>query len=369
MLKQTDPHKNYLAYREEIDSEIKKVLNSGWYILGEQVKSFEKNFSNYLNIKNCVGVANGTDAIELALRSINVGYGDKVITVSHTAVATVSAIIRTGAEPLFVDVDEHTFNMDCEHLLEILHEWKGPMPKAIIPVHMYGQPAKIDTILEIAKNFEIPVVEDCAQAHGASLKEKKVGTYGDIGCFSFYPTKNLGAIGDGGMVVTENDQIAKKIKSIRQYGWEKRYISKINGINSRLDELQAAILNVKLKYLENMNSKRREIANIYNHNLEKLDLKLPQINDNETHAFHQYVIQLKERDTLKRFLEKNNIGTSILYPTPIHLQPAYKKANVLAVSLQNTEKIAKNILCLPIYPEMTNKHVNCICDFISEFFS
>ena len=202
-----------------------------------------------------------------------------------------------------------------------------------------------------------------------NLRKKKVGTFGDIGCFSFYPTKNLGALGDGGMVVTENDQIAKKIKSLRQYGWKERYISKVNGINSRLDELQAAILNVKLKYLKNMNSKRREIASIYNHNLKKLDLKLPQINHNETHAFHQYVIQSKERDPLKRYLEKNNIGTSILYPTPIHLQPAYKKEKFLVLPLQNTEEIAKNILCLPIYPEMADKDVNFICNVISEFFS
>ena len=185
--------------------------------------------------------------------------------------------------------------------------------------------------------------------------------------FSFYPTKNLGALGDGGMVVTENDQIAKKIKSLRQYGWKERYISKVNGINSRLDELQAAILNVKLKYLKNMNSKRREIASIYNHNLKKLDLKLPQINHNETHAFHQYVIQSKERDPLKRYLEKNNIGKSIFYPTPINLQPAIKK--IFSITSSKYRKIAKNILCLPIYPEMADKDVNFICNVISEFFS
>jgi dTDP-4-amino-4,6-dideoxygalactose transaminase len=368
MIKQTDPLQNYLKYQNEIDIAIKDVLDSGWYILGKQVKLFEKEFASYLNSNYSTGVANGTDALELALYAIETKPDDKVITVSHTAVATTSAIKRAGADPVFVDINEKSFNLDPNILNDLLLNWSGKMPKAIIPVHIYGFPAEMESIMEIASRFDLAVIEDCAQAHGAEVNGKKIGSFGDLGCFSFYPTKNLGALGDAGIVCTSSSLLSEKLHILRQYGWKERYISSINGVNSRLDEIQASVLRVKLKYLDKMNKDRIRIANIYNNRLKETPLILPDISLNKKHVYHQYVIKSEKRDDLASFLKENNIGTHIHYPVPVHQQKAYKDIVPLKYPLVKTEKISKQILSLPMFPEMSDQMAHKVCDFIYLFF-
>jgi len=287
MILQCNPKAGYFGHKKEIDEAVFRVLDSGWYILGDECQAFESEFSRFNQSDFALGVANGTDAIELALRAVGVGSGDQVITVSHTAVATVSAISRVGAEPVFVDIlDDYT--LDPEQLEAVLKQTKA---KAVIVVHLYGQPADMNSIMPIAEQFNVAVIEDCAQAHGALFNGKKVGSFGIAGCFSFYPTKNLGAIGDGGMLVTNNKEVFENTKIIRQYGWKERYISEVQGINSRLDELQAAILRIKLKYLQQSNLQRQKIARFYFDNLSDTHLFLPVNKSVTEHVFHQFVVR------------------------------------------------------------------------------
>jgi dTDP-4-amino-4,6-dideoxygalactose transaminase len=357
------PKAGYLANKAEIDDAVLKVMDSGNYILGEEVKSFEKEFAKFTEVEHALGVASGTDALELALRACGIGPGDSVVTVSHTAVATVSAIDRCGAIPIFADIDEHSYTMSPDSLLDLMKKCYKLKPKAVIPVHLYGHPADMENIKGIADEFKMPVIEDCAQAHGARYKGKTVGSIGDVGCFSFYPTKNLGAIGDGGMVTTDNVELYDKIHALRQYGWKERYVSSIKGINSRLDEIQAAILRVKLKYLDDGNSKRNEIACFYSEALKNTSITVPTISCHVNHIFHQYVVRHENRDELKNKLYQEGIGTAIHYPLPVHLQPAYMKNRKL-VSLKNTEGIYKRILSLPMYPELAKDQL----DYISRKF-
>lgn len=356
---QCNPKAGYLANKSEIDNAILRVLDSGNYILGEEVKAFEKEFAKFTEVEFALGVASGTDALELALRACGIGIGDRVVTVSHTAVATVSAIERCGAIPMFVDIDEDSYTMSPVSLSDLMKKCYKLKPKAVIPVHIYGHPADMDKILEIADEFNMSVIEDCAQAHGTKYNGIRVGSIGDVGCFSFYPTKNLGAIGDGGMVTTKNIGIYDKIHALRQYGWKERYVSSIKGINSRLDEIQATILRVKLKYLDGDNFKRIKIADFYSKVLKNTIVTVPKVARHAGHIFHQYVVRYKNRDYLKEKLSHEGVGTSIHYPLPVHLQPAYMKSRKF-VSLKNTEGIYKGILSLPMYPELNKKQLDYI---------
>ena len=330
------------------------------------MEGFEKEFATYLKVSSCVGVASGTDALEIALRACGIGSGDGVFTVSHTAVATVSAIERTGATPILVDIDPTTYTLDLNSFQNSLK--LHPRPKAVIPVHLYGHPADMESILEIARKNGLYVIEDCAQAHGAILHGRKVGTWGDLSAFSFYPTKNLGAFGDGGAVATNDPNLAEKVRVLREYGWKERYVSSIPGLNSRLDELQADLLRVKLKYLDQENARRKEIAHRYDRALSKTNFISPKVREGATSVYHQYVIQNKDRDKLRFFLEQNSVKTSIHFPVPVHRQPAYKdRVKVSPQGLPNTDKVCEEILSLPMYPQLENQEVEYVAGLLMEW--
>jgi dTDP-4-amino-4,6-dideoxygalactose transaminase len=360
---QTNPLANYLAHRDEIDEAIRRTLESGWYILGNEVESFEHEYAEYLGARHAIGVGNGTAALYLALRVCDVGPGDTVITVSHTAVATVAAIELTGANPLLVDVEPSSLAIAVKRLEEAIDELSGSI-KAIVPVHLYGQPANITEIMRIATRHGIRVIEDCAQAHGAEWNGQKVGTFGDAAAFSFYPTKNLGALGDGGAVVTNDEALARRVRSLREYGWEQRYVSEVAGVNSRLDELQAAILRVKLRHLDDENRRRANIAHKYSSALVDYPIVLPDALPNARHVYHQYVVRTPERDSLQAFLRQRGIGTGIHYPVPIHQQPAYAGRISIYGSLAETESAAGEILSLPMFPELTEEQVDQVIEQI-----
>ncbi|MGR3221269.1 MAG: DegT/DnrJ/EryC1/StrS family aminotransferase [Candidatus Anammoxibacter sp.] len=362
---QTNPKASYLSYKEEIDRAIANVLDSGWYILGREVSSFEDEFSKYIGVNHTIGVANGTDALELALRACGIGHGDTVVTVSNTAVATCAAIVRCGAIPQFVDIVPETYTLDPAKLEDLLKAPFTKKPKAVIVVHLYGNAADVSAIISLADKYEFFVIEDCAQAHGAELNGRKLGGWGNIAAFSFYPTKNLGAIGDGGAIVTNDSMLYERVRLLREYGWKERYISDLAGTNSRLDELQAAILRVKLKYLKKDNQRRLTIAEYYTKSLQQTSLKLPCVADNVLHVFHQYVIRSKKRDQLREALREEGIGTLIHYPVPIHNQPAYEKYNLPEISLVNTEKAALEILSLPMYPQLSGKELDVVVKAIT----
>ena len=358
----SNPKAQYKAYKDDIDSAIKKVLESGWYVLGEEVVLFEQEFADYVGVPYGIGVGSGTEAIHLALACCDIGREDEVITVSHTATATVAAIELTGAMPVLVDVEPDFFTMAPDKLEAAI----TPRTKAIVPIHMYGHPADMDPILQIAKRYGLRVIEDCAQAHGAMYKNKRVGSFGVMACFSFYPTKNLGALGDGGMVVTADEKLAQKASLLRQYGWAERYSSHFAGWNTRLDEIQAAVLRVKLRHLDADNAKRAAIAQLYDSELACNDKILPQKRDDSTHVYHLYVIRSANRDELLAHLKENNIGAAIHYPAPIHQQRAYEKLPGHD-NLPVTEHICKEILSLPIYPELARSDVIRITETITAF--
>lgn len=360
----SNPKAQYLSYKKEIDEAISRVLKSGWYILGDEVVKLEKEFADFIGVSFGVGTGSGTEALHLALCACGIGHGDEVITVSHTAVATVCAIELTGASPHFVDIEPQFYTIATEKIKAAI----TPNTKAIIPVHIYGQPADMEPVLEVAKEHNLWVIEDCAQAHGALYKGKRIGSLGDIGCFSFYPTKNLGAIGDGGMILTENEELAKKARLLREYGWAERYVSHFPGWNTRLDEIQAAILRVKLKHLDEDNLKRRQLADIYKSKLSQTSLTLPKVRNGVSHVYHLYVVRLEKRDRLLSFLREKNIGASIHFPVPIHLQPAYSHLEGRDTLLE-TEKAAEHILTLPMYPELSASDISQIIQAIEEFVS
>lgn len=368
---QANPKAGYLAQKDDIDGAFKRVMESGSYILGQEVRSFEQEFASYIGVGNAVGVASGTDALEIALRACDIGPGDIVFTVSHTAVATIAAIERSGAVSVLVDIDPKTYTMDPGCLEKAIAYYKKDntsyFPKAIIPVHLYGSPADMSAVMDIAKRSQLIVIEDCAQAHGAKLDGKNVGTFGEIGTFSFYPTKNLGAFGDGGIVVCDDKGLADNVRALREYGWKERYVSAFSGLNSRLDELQAAILRVKLKKLDSDNARRREIASLYNEILESTNLLLPSENANILHACHLYVVQTDKQKGLQRYLRDHGVGTAIHYPVPVHLQPAYKEILIGLEGLKITEIVCGRILSLPMYPQMTNEQVEKVCTCIKEW--
>ena len=364
---QCSPKANYLARKAEIDSAVAKVLAEGSYILGKEVGAFEQDFAAYIGVADAVGVANGTDALHLALRACGVGPGDCVITVSHTAVATVAAIELAGATPILADIDPVSFTIDPKSVEGIIRNFSAGRLKAIVPVHLYGQPANMRAIMDIASEHGLLVVEDCAQSHGAEFQGRKTGSFGDLATFSFYPTKNLGAIGDGGMVVTNDPSLARQVRLLREYGWQERYVSYFAGTNSRLDELQAAILRVKLKYLDHDNRRRQLIAQRYGSALAESAITLPQTSPDATHVFHQYVVRAAKRDDLKTYLGNRGIGTLIHYPVPVHQQPAYAEKLPAVVELRQTETIATQILSLPMYPELTDEQIDTVCELITSW--
>ena len=361
-----DPKANYLVHKEEIDQAIHRVLDSGWYILGQEVAAFEQEFAHYLGVGHAIGVASGTDALEIALRACGVGMGDAVITVSHTVVATVAAIELVGATPVLVDIDPQTFTLDPNRLEEAISQHQGNRLKAIILVHLYGHPAEMPAIMDIARRHDLYVIEDCAQSHGAAIQGRKAGAWGDLAAFSFYPTKNLGALGDGGAVVTDDSHLAQKVRLLREYGWQQRYISDLAGMNSRLDEIQAAVLRVKLQYLDQENAQRRQLAEIYNDMLSATPLILPQTHPDVDSVYHQYVVKSRERDLLKEFLKANSVGTLIHYPIPVHRQPAYQdRVSIGSGGLPETERVCQEILSLPMYPQMTSEQAHRVAELIA----
>ena len=367
---QADPRAGYLVQRTAIDAALTRVFEGGVYILGREVEMFEAAFADYIGVRHAIGVGSGTDAIELALRASNIGAGDLVFTVSHTAVATVAAIERAGATAVLVDVEPGTYTMAPHELSRALRMTRPGRPAAVLPVHIYGQPAELSELAEIARVHDLRLIEDCAQSHGALYCGEPTGSFGDVACFSFYPTKNLGALGDGGMVVTSDPTLAVALREIREYGWRDRYVSARIGINSRLDAIQAAILGVKLRTLTADNARRQTIAARYDAGLAGLPLALPVRRPNATHVFHQYVIRLAERDALRNRLGASGVGTGIHYPVPVHRQPAYSGRLTCGPSgLGVTERAASQILSLPIYPQLMDEAVDRVIAEIRAFFT
>jgi dTDP-4-amino-4,6-dideoxygalactose transaminase len=357
--------RQYHSIKEEIDEAILRVLESGSFILGENVKLFEKEFASYCGVKYGIGVASGSDALMLSLRALGISRGDEVITVANTFVSTVDAILHCQAKPILVDIDPETYTIDTSKIEERITS----KTKAIIPVHLYGHPADMDPIIEIAEKHGLYIVEDACQAHGAEYKGKRVGSFGDVACFSFYPSKNLGAFGDGGIVVTNSEEIATKIEMLRNYGQKEKYRHVLVGYNSRLDELQAAILRVKLKYLDRWNEMRRKNARHYDELLENVsEVKTPIEKKWAKHVYYIYVIRCENRDELRAWLNSKGVSTGIHYPTPIHLQEAYRDLNYSEGSFKIAEKYADEILSLPMFPELTRDEIGFISKCIFEFY-
>lgn len=355
--------KQYYSIKDEIDQAIKEVLEGGWFILGENVEEFEKEFANYCGAKFGIGVGSGTEALHLALLACGIGQGDEVITVPNTVVPTICAISFANAKPVFVDIDPQTYTIDISKIEQRI----TIKTKAILPVHLYGHPADMDPILEIAKRYNLKVIEDASHAHGAEYKNKKVGSIGDAGCFSFYPTKNLGSYGDGGIVIINDEKIAKKVRLLRNYGQIKRDKYLIKGYDSRLDEIQATILRVKLKKLDEWNESRRENAKVYDRLLNKNKLGLPVEKNYAKHVYYLYVITYKFRDKLQEFLKSKGIETLIHYPAPVHLQKAYKDLGYKRGNFPVTERFAEEIVSLPIYSELEKNQIETIAEAINSF--
>lgn len=354
---------DYQLIKDEIEKAVFEVLASGHYILGPNVSLFEEEFSKYIGAKHTVSCANGTDALLLSLMALGIKQGDEVITASHSFFATSEAIALACAKPVFADIQENDFNIDPLKIEKLITK----NTKAIIPVHLYGQPCDILKVVEIAKKHNLFVIEDCAQAVGAKLNGKSIGIFGDIGTISFFPTKNLGAFGDAGAIVTNNKELANKIRQLRFHGSSKRYIHDYIGLNSRLDEIQAAILRVKLKYLDKWNLKRQKAAEYYNELFKNVkDVIIPSVKPNSHHIFHQYTIRLQKRDLVYEKLKESGVETIIYYPIPIHLQKAFDYLNCKSNSLPVTEKICNEILSLPVYPDIQKDDQEYIVEVIKK---
>jgi len=359
-----NPSEQFKSYQTEIENAVMSVMRGNCYVLGKEVALLEQEFADYIGTTSAVGVANGTDAIELALRALNIGPGDEVITVSHTAVATVAAIEAAGATPVLVDVEPKFYTLNPIQLKEVITS----KTKSLIAVHLYGQSTDMEAITSFCHKHNIFLIEDASQAHGAKYKGQRLGSFGEIGCFSCYPTKNLGAIGDAGLMTTNNIDLATKLRMLREYGYVDR-ISKYPGRNSRLDELQATVLRVKLKYLDIDNEKRRKLAKYYFDNLSELPIHLPTIRAGVESVFHLFVIQVENRQNLLAYLKKEGILVGIHYPLPIHLQPAYANRISTAKDMSITENLVKKIISLPIYPELSINDAKKIVHALKKFFN
>ena len=352
----------YLKFKEEYERAVLDVLNSGLYILGEKVEEFEVKFANFVGVKYCVGVNSGLDALLLAIRALGITEGDEVIVPANTYIASVLGVTENRAIPIFVEPDDF-YNIDPSKIENAI----TCKTKAIMAVHLYGQPASMRHILELAKKYNLYIIEDCAQAHGAMYKGKNVGTFGDVGCFSFYPTKNLGAFGDGGAVVTNNSKVVKKIKLLRNYGCAKKYYHEIEGINSRLDEIQAALLNVKLEHLNELIEERQKIANRYLKMIKNSLIQLPKIQNEVKHTWHLFVVRCKWRNMLIEFLKKNGISTQIHYPIPPHLSKAYSRLGYKRGSFPITEGFADTVVSIPLYNGMEDNEILYVIDRLNAF--
>lgn len=349
--------------RAELDAAWARVRDSGWYVLGEEVEAFEHEYATYCGARHCVGVANGLDALILALRALDVGPGDEVIVPSNTYIATWLAVSAVGATPVPVEPDEATYNIDPTLIPAAI----TPRTKVILPVHLYGQPADLDPILALAKAHGLTVVEDAAQAHGARYKGRRIGAHGDVVCWSFYPGKNLGAMGDAGAITTNREDVADRIRALRNYGSRVKYVNEVQGVNSRLDPLQAAILRVKLKHLDTWNERRRAIAATYQNGLAGTGLALPQVPDWADSVWHLYVVRSHARDQLQQALTEAGIGTLIHYPIPPHRQAAYASLGYGACSFPRAEAIAQQVLSLPMGPHLSEKQIAQVVKCISQF--
>lgn len=355
----------YQMIKEEIKIAIDEVLESGNYIMGPTVKKFEESLAEYCGVKYAIGVANGTDALLLTLDALGIGPGDEVITTPFTFFASAEVVSQLGATPVFVDIDPDTYNLDVTKLEAAITS----KTKAIIPVHIFGQPTDMDEIMEIANKYNLYVVEDACQAIGATYKGKKVGSIGNAGCFSFFPTKNLGGYGDGGIIVTNDEELARKVQILRVHGSYPKYYHSMIGYNSRLDALQAATLQVKLKYIDQWNQKRREKADFYSQSLKGLPIQLPFIKAEREAVYHLYIIQTEYRDELIQYLKENGISSGIYYPVPLHRQEVYADLGYKAGSLPESEKAALGTLALPLYPELTTEDQEHVISVVKEFFA
>jgi dTDP-4-amino-4,6-dideoxygalactose transaminase len=357
---QANPGAGYLALKDEIDAAVARALGSGWYVLGAEGRAFEAEFAAWCGTARAVGCGNGTDALALALRALGVGPGAAVATVSHTAVATVAAIEMAGATPVLIDIDPLHYTIDPLELAEVLAHPPAGLPpvRAIIAVHLYGQPAELAPILALGRRYGIPVIEDCSQAHGASWNGTKVGGFSEVSCFSLYPTKNLGALGDGGVIATQDPALADALGALRQYGWKTHYVSDAVGVNSRLDELQAAILRVKLVHLDTQNARRQAIAAQYDAALAGTSLAAPARRADCTHVFHQYVLRSDDRAAIQAKLRALGIATGIHYPVPVHRQKAYEGRVALGpAGCRETELAAVSVFSLPMFPQLTDAQI------------
>jgi len=347
-----DLKRHHAPLANELAAAVNRVLSSGWYILGPEVEAFEREFARYCGVEHAVGVGNGTDALELALRAVGVGPASEVATVANAGMYGTAAILRAGATPLYVDVDRQSMTMSPSSLAAAI----SPATAAVIVTHLYGQIADMEQLLAIAAQANLPVIEDCAQAHGAARAGRKAGSWGTLGCFSFYPTKNLGAAGDGGAVVTADANLAAKVRALRQYGWTEKYRSTVaGGSNSRLDEMQAAVLRTLLPHLDGWNARRREIAQLYNRALAGSGVILPDAGDD--YVAHLYVIRSPHRERIRTALAAAGIGTDVHYPVPDHLQESLRGVPFRQTALPVTEACAREVLTLPCFPEMTDEEV------------
>lgn len=363
MIKFLDMKPMHDKIKLEVMESIEKVYDSNWYVLGSEVEEFEKAFANYTGTKHCIGVSNGLEALHLILRGYDIGGNDEVIIPSNTYIATALAVSYAGATPIFVEPDEHTYNINPK----LIEGAISKNTKAIIAVNLYGQSCEMDTINKIAKKYNLKVIEDNAQSQGAIYKGIKTGNLSDAAGISFYPGKNIGALGDAGAITTNDDELAEKIRALRNYGSQKKYYNQYKGFNSRLDEIQAAILKVKLKYLDEWNEYRKGVAKFYIENIKNDKIILPETLENAEHVYHQFIIRCKDRDNLQAYLKENEIQTMIHYPVPIHLQEAYSEFNNLKGTLPIAEKLASEVLSLPIYPYISYEELSVIVDAINKY--
>ena len=358
-----DFKREYSLLKDEINKGLKEVFINGNFILGDQVQNFETKFSNYIGVEHGLGVNSGSDALFMAINVLGVGEGDEIITVSHTFISTVDAICRNGATPIFVDINPDTYCIDVSKIEEKITD----STRAILVVHLYGHPTDMNPILKIAKKNDLFIIEDCSQAHGAKYKGKKVGNIGNISCFSFYPVKNLGAYGDGGFIALNDESIFERLKMMRNYGQSQKNHHNIIGLNSRLDEIQAAILSMKLEYLDNWNNRRKELAKIYDKYLEDSLYKIPITENYANHVYHLYVVASDKRDEIMDYLLKNDVQTSIHYPLPVHKQTAYLNLRFENNFLPITEEVCTKILSLPINPWLKDDEIERICELMNNY--
>lgn len=346
----------YHTIKPEIDAAIQSVLESGRFILGPHEKAFEEEVAAYLGVKHAIGVASGTDALVISLRAAGIGHGDEVIIPAYSFFATAGCVLSVGAKPVFVDIDPRTYLIDTFQIEEIVTS----KTKAIIPVHLYGQPADMDEIQAIALKYQLRVIEDNAQAFGADYKGKKTGSIGDLGCLSFFPSKNLGGYGDGGMVTTNDDVLAEQVRMLRVHGWKKKYFPEMLGYNSRLDEIQASVLRVKLKHVDQWNTRRIELAQLYSATLNKIGIQVPTEAPQRKHVYHLFVVQTTNRTELKQKLQEKGIASEIYYPQPLHFTAPYQNMGGVASTFLVSEQASRETLAIPLYPELSTKQIDQI---------